>query len=59
MADDEDVLQLSMVTVDNELAPLCVGGGLVNCNCLAWVSRIPTACLPVDLNASHAQYACK
>lgn len=40
MADGEDVLQPSMVTVNNELALLCVGDGLMNCNCLAWVSRI-------------------
>lgn len=40
VADSEDVPQLSMVTVDGELALLRVGGGLVDCNRLAWASRI-------------------
>ncbi len=38
--DSEDVPQLSMVTVDGELALLRVGDGLVDCNRLAWASRI-------------------
>ena len=40
VADSEDVPQLSMVTVDGELALLRVGDGLVDCNRLAWASRI-------------------
>ncbi|WP_282710937.1 hypothetical protein [Lancefieldella sp. Marseille-Q7238] len=40
MADSEDVPQLSMVTMDGELALLRIGDGLVNCNRLVWASRI-------------------
>ena len=40
VANSEDVPQLSMVTVDGELALLRVGDGLVDCNRLAWASRI-------------------
>lgn len=52
MADSEDVPQLSMVTVDSELALLRVGDGLVNCNRLAWVSRIADG-LPVQAVSVH------
>lgn len=40
IADSEDVPQLSMVTVDGELALLRVGDDIVGCNRLAWASRI-------------------
>jgi hypothetical protein len=36
VTDSEDVPQLSMVTVDGELALLRVRDGLVDCNRLAW-----------------------
>ena len=40
VADSEDVPQLSMVTMDGELALLRTGDGLVDCNRLVWASRI-------------------
>lgn len=52
VADSEDVPQLSMVTVDGELALLRVGDGLVDCNRLAWASRIADG-LPVQAVSAH------
>lgn len=52
VADGEDVPQLSMVTVDGELALLRVGDGLVDCNRLAWASRIADG-LPVQAVSAH------
>lgn len=52
VADSEDVPQLSMVTVDGELALLCVGDGLVDCNRLAWASRIADG-LPAQAVSAH------
>lgn len=52
VADSEDVLQLSMVTVDGELALLRVGDGLVDCNRLAWASRIADG-LPAQAVSAH------
>ena len=52
VADSEDVPQLSMVTVDGELALLRVGDGLVDCNRLAWASRIADG-LPAQAVSAH------
>lgn len=52
IADSEDVPQLSMVTVDGELALLRVGDGLVDCNRLAWASRIADG-LPAQAASAH------
>lgn len=52
IADSEDVPQLSMVTVDGELALLRVGDELVDCNCLAWASRIVDG-LPAQAVSAH------
>ena len=52
VADSEDVPQLSMVTVDSELSLLRVGDGLVDCNLLAWASRI-TDGLPAQVVSAH------
>lgn len=52
VADSKDVLRLSMVTVDGELALLRVGDGLVDCNRLAWASRIADG-LPVQAVSAH------
>ena len=52
VADSEDVPQLSMVTVDGELALLRVGDGLVDCNRLAWTSRIADG-LPAQAVSAH------
>lgn len=52
MADSEDVPQLYMVTVDGELALLRVGDGLVDCNRLAWASRIADG-LPAQAVSAH------
>ena len=52
IADSEDVPQLSMVTVDGELALLRVGDGLVDCNRLAWASRIADG-LPAQAVSAH------
>ena len=52
VADGEDVPQLSMVTVDGELALLRVGDGLVDCNHLAWASRIADE-LPAQAVSAH------
>lgn len=52
VADGEDVPQLSMVTVDGELALLRVGDGLVDCNRLAWASRIADG-LPAQAVSAH------
>ena len=52
VADSEDVPQLSMVTVDGELALLRVGDGLVDCNHLAWASRIADG-LPTQAISAH------
>ncbi len=52
VADGEDVPQLSMVTVDGELALLRVGDGLVDCNRLAWASRIAGG-LPAQAVSAH------
>lgn len=52
VADSEDVPQLAMVTVDGELALLRVGDGLVDCNRLAWVSRIADE-LPAQAVSAH------
>ena len=52
VADSEDVPQLSMVTVDGELALLRVGGGLVDCNRLAWASHIADG-LPAQAVSAH------
>ena len=52
VADGEDVPQLSMGTVDGELALLRVGDGLVDCNRLAWASRIAGG-LPAQAVSAH------
>ena len=52
VADSEDVPQLSMVTVDGELALLRVGDGPVDCNRLAWASRIADG-LPAQAVSAH------
>lgn len=52
VADGEDVPQLAMVTVDGELALLHVGDGLVDCNRLAWASRIADG-LPAQAVSAH------
>lgn len=52
VADSEDVPQLAMVTVDGELALLRVGDGLVDCNRLAWASRIADG-LPAQAVSAH------
>ena len=52
VADSEDVPQLSMVTVDGELALLRVGDGLVDCSRLAWASRIADG-LPAQAVSAH------
>ena len=52
VADSEDVPQLSMVTVDGELALLRVGDDLVDCNRLAWASRIADG-LPAQAVLAH------
>lgn len=52
VADSEDVPQLSMVTVNGELALLRVGDGLVDCNRLAWASRIADG-LPAQAVSAH------
>ena len=52
VADSEDVPQLSMVTVDGEFALLRVGDGLVDCNRLAWASRIADG-LPAQAVSAH------
>ena len=52
VADGEDVPQLSMVTVDGELALLRVGDSLVDCNRLAWASRIADD-LPAQAVSAH------
>ena len=52
VADSEDVPQLSMATVDGELALLRVGDGLVDCNRLARASRIANG-LPVQAVSAH------
>ncbi|WP_072500635.1 hypothetical protein [Olsenella phocaeensis] len=52
VADSEDVPQISMVTVDSELALLRVGDGLVDCNHLAWASRIADG-LPTQAISAH------
>ena len=52
VANSEDVPQLSMVTVDGELALLRVGDGLVDCNRLAWASRIADG-LPAQAVSAH------
>lgn len=52
VADSEDVPQLSMVTADGELALLRVGDGLVDCNRLAWASRIADG-LPAQAVSAH------
>lgn len=44
--------QLSMVTADGELALLRVGDGLVDCNRLAWASRIADG-LPAQAVSAH------
>lgn len=51
VADSEDVPQLSMVMVDGELALLRVGDGLVDCNRLAWSSRIADGLLAQAVSA--------
>ena len=52
VTDGVDVPQLSMVTVDGELALLRVGDGLVNCSRLAWASRIADG-LPAQAASAH------
>lgn len=52
VADSEDVPQLSMATVDGELALLRVGDSLVDCNRLAWASRIADE-LPAQAVSAH------
>ena len=52
IADSGDVPQLSMVTVDGELALLRVGDGLVDCNRLVWASRIADG-LPAQAVSAH------
>lgn len=52
VADSNDVPQLSMVTVDGELAFLRVGDGLVDCNRLAWASRIADG-MPAQAVSAH------
>ena len=52
VADSEDMPQISMVTVDGELALLRVGDGLVDCNRLAWASRVANG-LPVQAVSAH------
>lgn len=52
ISDSEDVPQLSMVTVDGELALLRVGDGLADCNRLAWASRIADG-LPAQALSAH------
>ena len=52
VADGEDVPQLSMVTVDGELALLRVGDSLVDCSRLAWASRIADE-LPTQAVSAH------
>ena len=52
VADSDDVPQLSMVTVNGELAFLRVGDGLVDCNRLAWASRIADG-LPAQAVSAH------
>ena len=52
VTDSEDVPQLSMVTVEGELALLRVGDGLVDCNHLAWASRIADG-LPAQAVSAH------
>ncbi|MDP9860694.1 hypothetical protein J2S71_002390 [Olsenella profusa DSM 13989] len=52
VADGVDVPQLSMVMVDGELALLRVGDGLVDCNRLAWASRIADG-LPAQAVSAH------
>ncbi|RRF98726.1 MAG: hypothetical protein DUD39_08090 [Coriobacteriaceae bacterium] len=52
IADSVDMPQLSMVTVDGELALLRVGNGLVDCNRLAWASRIADG-LPDQVVSVH------
>ena len=52
VADSEDVPQLSMVTVDGELALLRVEDGLVDCSRLAWASRIADG-LPAQAVSAH------
>ena len=52
VANSEDVPQLSMVSVDGELALLRVGDGLVDCNRLAWASRIADG-LPTQAVSAH------
>lgn len=52
MADSEDVSLLSMVTVNSELALLRMGNDLVNCNHLAWASRVADG-LPAQTVSAH------
>lgn len=52
IADSEDIPQLSMVTVDGELALLRVGDSFVDCNRLAWASRIADG-LPAQVVSAH------
>ncbi|WP_417118829.1 hypothetical protein [Olsenella phocaeensis] len=56
VADGEDVPRLSMVTVDGELALLRVGDGLVDCNRLAWASRIAGG-LPAQAVSAHRTFS--
>ncbi len=52
VADSKDVLRLSMVTVDGELALLRVRDSLVDCNRLAWTSRLADG-LPAQAVSAH------